>query len=70
MIGYTLSEATFVTIDVYDLVGRKVTSLVNNQHIAGYHQVIWNSNETSSGVYFCVIRAGENTSIRKMILLK
>ncbi len=70
VIGYTLSEASYVTIDIYDLIGRRIASLVSSHQPAGYHQIQWNSDRTSSGVYFYVARIGEHASTRRMILLQ
>lgn len=70
IIQYTLPKTSDVTIDTYDLLGRKVETLVNKHQPAGYHQVIWNADDVSSGIYFYRITAGEFSQSRKMILLK
>jgi hypothetical protein len=70
VIEYTLPEAAFVTIDIFDLMGRKVTSLVNNQKSAGYYRVLWDAEEVSSGMYFYKIQAGDFAESKKMTLIK
>jgi len=62
-------------IDIYNLKGQYVRSLVKENVIAGGHQVIWNgrdenNNSVSSGIYFCRLRTKENSDMRKMMLLK
>lgn len=69
-IKYSLPKADHVTIEIYDLLGRKVETLVNKKEQAGYHQVIWNGDKVSSGLYFYRLQAGENSRANKMLLLK
>lgn len=69
-IKYGLPEASYVSIDIYDLLGRKVETIVNEHKQSGYHQITWNSNNVSSGIYFYKIHAGEFVETKKMLLLK
>lgn len=69
-IEYVLPKSARVTVEVYNLLGRKVESLVNQHQQAGYHQTTWDASEVSSGVYFYRIQAREFIEIRKMLLLK
>ena len=55
---------------IYDINGRKVDVLYDTNIDAGYHQLIWNANQFSSGVYFAVVLAGNYRSTQKIILLK
>ena len=50
-IDYQLPMSGHVEIDIYDISGKKVTSLVNMERKAGYHSVIWNAEGLSSGIY-------------------
>jgi hypothetical protein len=70
LIQYSLPEASYVTIDIYDILGRKIETLVQGVQPAGYHQVIWHASNQSSGTYFYRIQAGEYDETRKMVLLK
>jgi hypothetical protein len=70
MISYGLPQAAQVTIDIYDLLGRKVMTLVDEGQQAGYHQVVWNAGAAPSGVYFYIMKAGEFTDTKKMVLTK
>ena len=70
MINYELRSQSQVTIDIYDILGRKVATLENAVELAGYHQVLWNAEDLSSGVYFYKLQAGNFTETRKMMLIK
>ncbi len=64
-----------VTIEVFDVAGRLVTTLVDERRPAGRHEVSWlgrdsNGEDVASGVYFCRMNAGEKEMTRKMLLLK
>jgi hypothetical protein len=69
-IRYDLSAPSRVTIDIYDLIGRRVETLICREQPAGRHQVTWNAENCSSGIYFYKIQAGELATTKKMILLK
>jgi photosystem II stability/assembly factor-like uncharacterized protein len=69
-ISYQLPEESDVTIDIYNLLGRRVTSLVNSVQPAGEHKVTWYAGERASGMYYYRLRAGEINQARKMMLLK
>ena len=70
MINYSLEKPGMVTLKVYDVLGRFVTSLVNEQQNAGLHTVNFNAANLSSGIYFYQLNSGEFSSSRKMILVK
>lgn len=69
-IKYALPERSFVTIEIFDLLGRSVETLLDKEMPAGYQQVTWNAGENSTGVYFYRIKAGDFTDTGKAILLK
>ncbi|MBI1937818.1 MAG: T9SS type A sorting domain-containing protein [Ignavibacteriales bacterium] len=69
-IKYALPEAGFVTLKVYDMLGREVVELVNENKTAGYHEVTFDASKLTSGVYIYIIRAGKYTESKKMILTK
>ncbi len=70
IIQYNLPSASDVTIEIYDILGRNVETLVQGEQPAGYHQVTWNADDASSGMYFYKIQASEFAETRKMLLLK
>ena len=61
---------SYVTLKIYDILGREVATLVNEQQKAGYYEVKWNAVNNSSGVYFYKIQAGDFVDTKKMILMK
>ncbi|HRI48005.1 MAG TPA: YCF48-related protein, partial [Ignavibacteriaceae bacterium] len=64
-IKYSIAEASKVTLNVYNLIGEKVATLVNTQQDAGYHQLNFNAGTLSSGVYFFTINAESINSSKK-----
>jgi hypothetical protein len=74
-ITFELPAAAMVTVEVYNSLGRHVARLLNESQEAGVHKVEWrgaddNGSPAATGVYFCRVTAGENTTIQKMILLR
>jgi len=69
-IKYDLPKQSRVKIEVYDILGRKVATLVDETRIAGSYQVIWNANRSASGVYFYRIETGNYCATKKLLLLK
>ena len=69
-IEYGLPQAGHVTVEVYDLLGRRVETLLDEEQEGGQHHVVWDAGDRSSGVYFYRIAAGEFTETRRMVLLK
>ncbi|MGA2623571.1 MAG: T9SS type A sorting domain-containing protein [Bacteroidota bacterium] len=77
-IHYELPREAFVTLKIYDILGKEVATLVNTQQPAGYYNAIWNAENLPSAVYFYRLQAGNPsassghgfTDIKKMLLLK
>ncbi|MFA4839903.1 MAG: CotH kinase family protein, partial [Candidatus Neomarinimicrobiota bacterium] len=69
-IRFDLPKEVFVTLTVYDLTGKEVTNLVRRKMSAGYHSVVFDASGLPSTIYICVLRAGNETQVRKMLLLK
>jgi len=69
-ISYTLPHESDVTLDIYDILGRKVQTLYNGAQQAGTHSVVFNADEFASGVYFYRLTAGEFRQCERMILIK
>jgi len=67
---YEIPKESYITLKVYDILGREVTTLVNEQQRAGYYEIDWNAVNNSSGVYFYKIQAGDYVDTKKMILLR
>ncbi|HEY5533342.1 MAG TPA: YCF48-related protein [Ignavibacteria bacterium] len=58
------------SLKVFDILGREVTTLVNEKLNPGTYEVDWNASQYSSGIYFYQLRAGEFSETKKLILLK
>ena len=69
-IRYNLSLAGDVTIDIYNIIGQRVTTLFDGTGQAGYHTINWRADECPSGVYFARLEAAGYQSSIKMLLLK
>jgi flagellar hook assembly protein FlgD len=70
-----LPEQANVNITIYDLLGRQVASIINQEQKAGFQSVIWNAtndlgNPVSAGIYLCEIKAGKFVQTKKLVLLK
>jgi endonuclease/exonuclease/phosphatase family metal-dependent hydrolase len=59
-----------VTLKIYDMLGNEVATLISEEKSAGAYEVVFNAPEITSGVYFYVLRAGDFSETKKMILLK
>ena len=74
-IRYDLPKQSYVTITIYDMLGREVTTLVNQHQNAGSKSILWNATDlygktVSNGIYLYKIQAGDYIDTNKMILLK
>jgi len=69
-ISFTLPEAGFVTLGVYNIAGQKVAELYRGMAQSGFHSYVWNGASQSSGVYFYRLQAGDVSQVKKMILTK
>ena len=70
VISYQLPVNSDVTLKIYDVLGKEVTTLVNEDKPAGSYQIDFNAGGLSSGIYFYRLQAGDFVQTRKMILLK
>ncbi len=69
-IRYDIPKASKVTLKIYDILGREVTTLVNTFQSPGRYTVRFNAQNLASGVYFYQLNAGSYTAIKKLMLLK
>ncbi|UCC79730.1 MAG: T9SS type A sorting domain-containing protein, partial [Candidatus Zixiibacteriota bacterium] len=69
-IEYGLPEAGRVRIDIYDLLGRRVETLVDEEMQARRYHVVWDASGYSSGIYFYRIEAGDFVDTKRMVFLK
>jgi len=64
------TRGVYVTLKIYDVLGREVATLVNKKQKPGVYKIIFNASNLPSGVYLYKIKAGSFVQVRKMILLK
>lgn len=69
-IFYSLDKKLFVELNVYDMLGKKIKTLVNDWQDAGTYQVKFNSKDLTSGIYLYTLKSGTFLQSKKMILLK
>jgi len=69
-INFTIPEAGNITVDIFNVAGQKVDTLVNDFMDAGTHSVVWDGSSNSSGVYFYTVTSGEFSKTMKMTLLR
>tara|TARA_R110001599_G_scaffold184627_5_gene378680 strand:- start:127259 stop:132175 length:4917 start_codon:yes stop_codon:yes gene_type:complete len=69
-IRFGIPEAAVVKLEVFNLLGQRVKSLVNARKSAGYHTVTFNASDLSSGMYIYRIQAGDFVQIKRMTLIK
>jgi len=70
VIRYALPQASSVRLEVYDMMGRKVATLVNGTKPAGYHEAVFDAAHLGSGAYMYRLTAGEYTQARTLFLVK
>ena len=70
IINYTLPINSEISVGIYDLNGRKVTTLVNGFKPAGYHTLHWDGSPHASGIYFVKMMTPEFTKMQKLMLVK
>ena len=69
-INFSIPVEGFVTLDVYNAIGQKIASLVNETKTAGNYSVDFDASSLTSGIYFYKISTGNFTETKKMILMK
>lgn len=69
-ISYQLPKPSFVKLSIYDIKGRLIEAMVNENKNAGYYSVEWNAENVSTGIYLYRIDAGDFSSVKKCLLVK
>jgi hypothetical protein len=70
IINYELKIINDVELNIYNLLGQKVVTLVSERQKAGYHQVEWDASLFASGIYYYQLEAGDFMDVKKMVLLR
>jgi hypothetical protein len=69
-INYQLSTINYVTLKVYDLLGREIATLVNESQQPGEYSVSWNAAHVGSGTYFYHLQSGEGVAVKKLMIVR
>lgn len=69
-IRFSLPRTSHVRLTIYDVLGKEITTLVNNELAAGTHTLAWNASNLASGIYLYKIEADNFNKVNKMLLLK
>lgn len=69
-IEYSVPQASEVNIQIYNIMGQNVVTLLNKNQFPGSYRIQWHAENQPSGIYFAVMHAGDFTEKRKLILLK
>ena len=70
LVGLPAQAGLHVALKVYDVLGREVTTLVNEEKLGGTYEVIWDASRMSSGIYYCRLMVGTLSQTRKLQVLK
>ena len=69
-ISYSVAENADVTLNVFNMLGKKVATLVNSRQSEGSYTVTWDASSMASGIYIYRLQAGNKVFTRKMNLIK
>jgi hypothetical protein len=69
-LNFALPIETEVSLSIYNMQGREVTTLIDGNMEAGYHSAVWNASSHASGMYFVKMHAGNYISTQKLMLVK
>ena len=69
-VSFDIPKTSMVDISVYDILGRKISTLNNTTYFPGKHNLDWNASNYSSGVYFIQFKSLDYTKTKKITLIK
>ena len=70
IIEFSLNEVNFVELNIYDALGQKITTLINNTMEAGSYKYQYDASNLTTGIYFYELKVGNNNTVKKMNLIK
>jgi len=70
ILTYKLDKSSLVSLQIYDLLGRKITELMNERKGPGNYRLFWDTDDIPSGVYFAILSANDFSITRKLVLEK
>jgi len=69
-ISFSISQSDIVSLNIYDITGKLITTLINEQLNIGYHSIDWDGTNYSSGMYLVKMESGEYVETQKLLLVK
>lgn len=69
-IFYKTTNSSHNNLSIFDVLGRKVATLVNEYQQKGEYSLVWNANSETSGIYFCIFESNNQLKVEKLLLLK
>ncbi|MCP5064683.1 MAG: T9SS type A sorting domain-containing protein [Ignavibacteriae bacterium] len=69
-IKFAIPQADHVTLNIYNAIGQKVTSLMNKNLKPGNYSEQWNATDYASGIYYAKLTSGTNVQTQKLVLMK
>ncbi len=69
VVSYSLFEKTNVSLNIYDLIGNQVLSLVNQEQPKGENKIEFNTEKLNNGIYFCKLQAGNSSMTKKIVVM-
>jgi photosystem II stability/assembly factor-like uncharacterized protein len=69
-IRYSIDFRTKVIIDIFDVLGNRIETILDQEKTPGVYELSWNPENLPSGVYYCMIKAGEYIKSNKMVMVK
>nr|HRI47937.1 T9SS type A sorting domain-containing protein [Ignavibacteriaceae bacterium] len=69
-ITFSITKAAKTVLNVYNVLGQKVATLIDKELSAGQHEVTFDASKLTTGVYFYKLESGSNFEIKKMLLVK
>ncbi len=70
LIKYSLSQPAHVRIEIFDVLGQRVSALADGEQSAGVHEVTWNAPDQASGIFFYRVSVDDQSKTGRMVLLK
>jgi len=69
-ISFSIPQSDIVSLNIYDITGKLVITLINEQLNIGYHSINWDGTNQSSGMYFVRMESGDYVETQKLLLVK
>jgi len=69
-IGFSLESSEIISLELYDLLGRKLTVLANGKNTTGYHEIAFDAGDLTSGTYLYALKSENGLATRKMTFIK